>query len=396
MMPFMKAPTVVTGLEAFLAAPPPGLARARLGLLCNQASVDPRLRHARDLVAKAAGRRLAALFSPQHGIFGEQQDNMMESAHGTDPVLGIPVYSLYADVRRPTAEMFAGVDVLLVDLQDVGCRVYTFITTLRYCLEEAARLGKKVVVLDRPNPVGGAVEGNLLLPSLRSFVGAHRLPMRHGLTTGELARLFCAEGGIDADLEVVPLAGWRRRLLFPGTGLPWVAPSPNMPTPDTALVYPGQVLLEGTLLSEGRGTTRPFELCGAPWIEPAPLCAALRRRRLPGALFREAWFLPTFQKWAGKVCGGLQIHVVDPRAFRPYRTTLAILAEVRRLWPDAELWRQPPYEYETERLPIDLLAGDPRIREGIDAGRSLRDLEREWQPELAAYEERAVTHHLYK
>jgi len=392
----MKPAQVVTGLEAFLAAPPAGLARARLGLLCNQASVDRRLRHARDLVAKCAGRRLAALYSPQHGIFGEQQDNMVESAHGTDPVLGIPVYSLYGEVRRPTAQMFAGIDALLIDLQDVGCRVYTFITTLRYCLEEAARLGKKVVVLDRPNPVGGAVEGNLLLPSLRSFVGAHRLPMRHGLTTGELARLFCAEGGIDADLQVVTLSGWRRRMHFPATGLPWVAPSPNMPTPDTALVYPGQVLLEGTLLSEGRGTTRPFELCGAPWIEPAPLCAALRRRRLPGALFREAWFLPTFQKWAGRVCGGLQIHVADARAFRPYRTTLAILAEVRRLWPDADLWRQPPYEYETERLPIDLLAGDPRIREGIDAGRSLRDLEREWLPELTAYEGRAASHHLYK
>jgi len=392
----MSAPRVVTGLEAFCAAPPRSLARARLGLLCNQASVDTRLRHARDLVARAAGRRLTALFSPQHGIFGEQQDNMVESAHGRDPALDVPVFSLYADVRRPTAEMLAGIDALLIDLQDVGCRVYTFITTLRYCLEEAARLGKKIVVLDRPNPIGGAVEGNLLDPSMLSFVGAHPLPMRHGLTLGELARLFAAEGGIDADLEVIPLHGWRRRMLFAETGLPWVPPSPNMPAPDTALVYPGQVLLEGTLLSEGRGTTRPFELCGAPWIDAERLCAALRRRRLPGAIFRPAWFLPTFQKWAGQVCGGLQIHVTDPRLYRPYRTTLVILAEIRRLRPDAELWRPPPYEYETVRLPIDLLTGDPRIREGLDAGRSVAALERGWARDLAAFRDRAAAYHLYR
>ncbi|HEY5998778.1 MAG TPA: DUF1343 domain-containing protein, partial [bacterium] len=383
-------------LEAFVAAPPRPLARARLGLLCNQASVDRRYRHARDLVARAAGRRLTALFSPQHGVFGEKQDNMVESAHGRDPALGIPVYSLYADVRRPTAEMLAGIDALLVDLQDVGCRVYTFITTLRYCLEEAARLGKRIVVLDRPNPIGGAVEGNLLTPAMLSFVGAHPLPMRHGLTLGELARLFVAEGGIDVELDVVPLRGWHRRMLFRETGLPWVPPSPNMPAPETALVYPGQVLLEGTLLSEGRGTTRPFEFCGAPWIDPPALCAALRRRRLPGVVFREAWFQPTFQKWAGKVCGGLQLHVTDAATFRPYRTTLALLAEIRRLWPGAELWRQPPYEYETERLPIDLLTGDARIRAGLDAGRPPAALERAWSRELAAFEARAAAFHLYR
>jgi uncharacterized protein YbbC (DUF1343 family) len=392
----MTPARVVTGLEAFRAAPPRALAKARLGLLCNQASVDAGHRHARDVVAGVVGRRLAALFAPQHGIFGEKQDNMVESAHGRDPALGIPAFSLYADVRRPTPEMFAGIDALLVDLQDVGCRVYTFITTLRYCLEEAARLGKKVVVLDRPNPIGGAVEGNLLDASMLSFVGAHPLPMRHGLTLGELARLFVAEGGIDADLEVIPLRGWRRRMLFADTGLPWVPPSPNMPTPDTALVYPGQVLIEGTLLSEGRGTTRPFEICGAPWVDPGPLCAALRRRRLPGAHFREAWFQPTFQKWAGRVCGGLQIHVTDPRAFRPYRTTLAILAEIRRLWPDADLWRPPPYEYETVRLPIDLLTGDPRIREDLEAGRPVAAMERAWSRGLAAFEDRAGRHRLYR
>ena len=392
----MAAPRVSTGLEAFLAHPPRTLAKARLGLLCNQASIDREYRHARDLLARRVGRRLTALFSPQHGIFGEQQDNMVESAHGRDPALGIPVYSLYADVRRPTAAMLSGIDALLVDLQDVGCRVYTFITTLRYCLEAAARLGVKLVILDRPNPIGGALEGNLLATSLLSFVGVHPLPMRHGLTMGELARLFVAEGRIDADLEVVRLGGWRRRMRFAQTGLPWVPPSPNMPTPETALVYPGQVLLEGTLLSEGRGTTRPFEICGAPWVDPARLCAALRRRRLPGAILREAWFQPTFQKWAGRVCGGLQIHVTDPGAYRPYRTTLAILAEARRLWPDTELWRPPPYEYETVRLPIDLLTGDPRIREGLDAGRPIAAMERAWTRDLAAFADRAANVQLYR
>jgi len=394
----MSQGRVVTGLERLVAAPPRALARARIGLLCNQASVGRGLRHARDLAARRFGRRLAALFAPQHGIFGEQQDNMVESPHGTDPVLGIPVWSLYGEVRRPSAEMLAGIDVLLVDLQDAGCRVYTFITTLRACLDEAARQGKAVVVLDRPNPVGGlGVEGTPLLPAMRSFVGAHEIPMRHGLTVGELALLFNAEGAIGADLAVVRMRGWRRRMLFAETGLPWVPPSPNLPTPDSALVYPGQVLLEGTLLSEGRGTTRPFELCGAPWLEPRALCAALRRRRLPGAAFREAWFLPTFQKHAGRVCAGLQIHVTDPPVYRPYRTTLAILHEALRQRPGAEVfWRPPPYEYEAERLPIDLLTGDPRVRERLEAGWGPGRLERSWAAGLASFRQRAAPFLLYR
>jgi uncharacterized protein YbbC (DUF1343 family) len=388
---------VTTGLERFLADPPRALGRARIGLLCNQASVDRGFRHARDLAARRFGRRLAALFAPQHGVFGEQQDNMVESPHTRDPQLGIPVWSLYGEVRRPTAEMLAGIDVLLVDLQDAGCRVYTFITTLRSCLEEAARHGKKVVVLDRPNPVGGAaVEGPPLLPALRSFVGAHAVPLRHGLTLGELALLFDAEGRIGADLSVARMRGWRRRMLFADTGLPWVPPSPNLPTPESAVVYPGQVLLEGTLLSEGRGTTRPFEVCGAPWIEPRALRDALRRRRLPGVAFREAWFRPTFQKHAGLVCGGVQLHVTDAGAFRPCRTTLALLHEALRLADGRDFWRLPPYEYETERLPFDLLAGDPRVRERLAAGWTAGRLERTWSPALADFRERAERFLLYR
>lgn len=360
---------VRTGLENFLARLPREITGARVGLLCNQASVDSGLRHGRSLFAKAFGKRLAALYAPQHGIFGEKQDNMIESAHGRDRDLDIPVFSLYSDRRRPTQEMLAPVDVLVVDLQEAGCRVYTFITTLLYCLEEAARHGKKVVVLDRPNPVGGVMEGPFLDEGMISFVGAFPMPLRHGMTMGELALLFNDRGGIGADLTVIPMKGWRRRMTFTDTGLPWVPPSPNLPTAESALVYPGQVLLEGTSLSEGRGTTRPFEICGAPWIEPEILSQALARFRLPGVTFRPLFFEPTFQKWSGTVCGGVHLHVTDPAAYRSCRASITLLREVIRLWPRRFAWRRPPYEYERKRPPFDILAGDPRIRQSLAGGR---------------------------
>ncbi len=387
---------VTTGLEHLLGSPRRWLGRGRVGLLCNQASVDSRLRHARDLLARTLGRSLTALFSPQHGIEGEKQDNMVESPHGRDSRLGIPVYSLYGDVRRPAQEMLSGLDVLVVDLQDAGCRVYTFITTLRYCLEEAARLGKKVVVLDRPNPCGGGVEGPVLRDELHSFVGAHPIALRHGLTMGELARLFNDQGRIGADLDVVPMGGWRRRMHFAETGLPWVPPSPNLPIPDSALVYPGQVLLEGTNLSEGRGTTRPFEIFGAPWIDPPALAAALRRYRLPGVVFRGCRFEPTHQKWAGEDCGGLQLHLTDRRAFLPYRTTVTILREVIRLWSKEFSWRQPPYEYERTRLPFDLISGDTALRRALEAGRAPADIVSADRHRLDRYREGAENFLLYR
>lgn len=359
---------VRTGLEMILARPPRELQKARIGLLCNQASVDSNFRHARSLFAREWGRGLRALYSPQHGLGGEKQDNMIESPHGRDRELGIPVFSLYADVRRPTAGMFDPIDVLVVDLQDAGCRVYTFITTLLYCLEAAARHGKKVVVLDRPNPVGGTVEGPFLKEGMVSFVGAFPMPLRHGMTMGELALFFNDEAGIGADLTVVPLRRWRRSMRFAETGLPWVPPSPNLPTADSALVYPGQVLLEGTSLSEGRGTTRPFEMCGAPWIEPGKLVRALARYRLPGVVFRALRFEPTYQKWAGRVCGGVQLHVTAPQDYLPCRTTITLLREVVRLWPRRFSWRRPPYEYEHRRLPFDILSGDPKVRRDLEAG----------------------------
>jgi uncharacterized protein YbbC (DUF1343 family) len=387
---------VRTGLETFLARPPKWTAAGRVGLLCNQASVDSGYRSAVSLLARQFGRRLTTLFSPQHGIWGERQDNMVESPHGRHPDLGIPVFSLYADVRRPTEEMLDRIDLLFVDLQETGCRVYTFITTLFYCLEEAARHGKKVVVLDRPNPLGGTVEGNVLTEEMISFVGTWPIPMRHGLTMGELALFFNREAGIRADLEVVPMRRWRRRMLFPDTGLPWVPPSPNLPTPDSALVYPGQVLLEGTNLSEGRGTTRPFELFGAPWISPSVLRQALERYRLPGVAFREAHFLPTHQKWEGRVCGGLQLHVTDSVAFRPYRTSLSILRETSRLWSAGFAWKRPPYEYERDRLPFDILSGDPRIRLALEEGRGPSSIQRMGLARLDRFRREAENHYLYR
>ncbi len=375
------------GLERFVETPHRWLPRgSRVGLLCNAASVDAGLRPAARLVAGAGGVGLAALFGPQHGVRADVQDDMVETPHAVDPVLGVPVWSLYADRREPADEMLRGLDALLVDLWDVGCRVYTFVWTLRLAMEACGRAGVRVVVLDRPNPLGGVVEGNPLRPGWTSFVGLEPVPMRHGLTVGELARWFVGARGVACDLEVVPLDGWRRTRLWPELGRPWVLPSPNMPTFDTALVYPGTVLLEGTTASEGRGTTRPFELVGAPWVDADDLARRLGRFGLPGAAFRPVGFEPTFQKWAGTACGGVQVHVTDPAAFRPYRTGLAVL---RALWDQGRDrgfgWRPPPYEYETERLPIHLLLGDDRLRAGIEAGADPEDLEAGWQEDLAAW-----------
>jgi uncharacterized protein YbbC (DUF1343 family) len=372
---------VVTGLEIFLQDPPAWAARARLGLLSHPAAVAADLSSAREQLAARLPGRLKILFSPQHGLRGEKQDNMIASADFLDPVLRLPVVSLYGPRLAPPADALAAVDAVLVDLQDVGTRVYTFAATLAKVMAAAAPLGKKVVVLDRPNPIGGAaVEGNLLRPEWASLVGPYPLPMRHGFTLGELARYYRGTQQLDCDLEVIPLQGWRRRDYFDATGLPWVLPSPNLPTLDGAIVYPGQVLLEGTNLSEGRGTTRPFELFGAPFLEPRRIKALLPE--LPGVILREASFEPTFHKWAGELCQGFQLHVTDRGDFKPYFTTLALLAAMRELYPEQFAWRQPPYEYENERLPIDLLTGDAAIRLGLERGLTAAELEADWQEDL--------------
>lgn len=387
---------VQTGLVRFIAAPPAWALGRRVGLLCNPASIDHRFRHARDLIHAALPGQLAALFSPQHGFHAEKQDNMVESADMRDPLLDIPVFSLYGATRVPTRRMFDLIDLLVVDLQDVGTRVYTFAYTLSYCLEAARRFHKTVVVLDRPNPINGqAAEGNCLADDCRSFVGRYPIPMRHGLTIGELARLFNTCFGIGCELEIIPMQGWNRKMYFPDTGLPWVCPSPNLPTPASALVYAGQVLWEGTNVSEGRGTTQPFELFGAPFIDIAQLRSALRRTPIPGAVLRGVVFEPTANKWQGRPCRGFQIHVIDPEAYRPYTTSLRLLQAVLRLYPDQFQWKPPPYEYEIDRLPIDLIIGDRFVRERLEQGKDIDEIAGSWQGDLEAFEEKCHSARLY-
>jgi uncharacterized protein YbbC (DUF1343 family) len=393
---------VVSGLEALARRRPRWLKDRRVGLLMHQASVTASLVSARDVLHRLCGGRLTALFGPQHGIAGEKQDNMIESPHATDGRLGIPVFSLYSATRSPTPEMLAHIDTLVVDLQDVGTRVYTFEWTTALALEACAATGKSVVVLDRPNPLGGtAVEGNLIRPGYESFVGLYPVPMRHGLTLGEMAlfvnaRLPERTRGPRCDLSVVPMEGWRRRMRFADTGLPWVLPSPNMPGLETAQVYPGQVLLEGTNLSEGRGTTRPFEVWGAPYVDTAALRARFEKRRVPGCVLRDHDFQPTFHKWHGETCHGFQIHVTDADRYRPYATTLALLQDVVAQHRDCFAWKEPPYEYVTDRRPIDVLAGDPAVREAIESGGDLRALAAAWKREIAAFQKEARAHLLYR
>jgi len=387
---------VITGLENFCQNPLSGLDGCRLGLLCNPASVDRHFRHARELIAQRYPGQLKALYAPQHGFHADKQDNMIESADGIDPVLKIPVFSLYSRTRIPTREMLEPIDVLLVDLQDVGTRVYTFIYTLSYCMEAAKAHAKKVVVLDRPNPVSGKVtEGNCVAADCTSFVGRFPIPMRHGLTIGELALLFNQQFGIDCDLEVIPLQNWRRAMYHSDTELPWVPPSPNLPTPVSAIVYPGQVIWEGTNVSEGRGTTQPFEIFGAPFIELTKLSAGLTEKQIPGVILRPISFEPTFNKWAGQPCYGYQIHVTEATAYQSYTTSLRLLQAVIRHHGGDFKWKQPPYEYEFERLPIDLIIGDSSIRQRIEEGEDIDDIASEWQEDLDAFIAQSQEFRLY-
>ncbi len=387
---------VKVGLEVFLDDTSSSLAGKRVGYLSNQASTTRGLVHGRILLQKKFGPRLTCLFSPQHGFFSEKQDNMVESADGVDAVTGLPVFSLYGLHRRPTAEMMDHLDVLLIDLVDVGTRVYTFLYTMAYCLEAAAAFGKEVIVVDRPNPVGGEkVEGNLLRPDCRSFVGLYPLPMRHGLTFGELARFINREFKLGAEVTVVPMQGWRRSMLFRDTGFPWVAPSPNMPTPETALVYPGQVLWEGTNVSEGRGTTLPFEFFGAPFWRHQEMLSRVGDTELPGCFLRPIVFQPTSGKWQGESCHGFQLHVTDPANYLPYRTSLALLQATMELHAGDFRYKEPPYEYEFERLPLDLILGDRQLREELEKGRTVAELEAGWQEELLAFDHARKPYFLY-
>jgi uncharacterized protein YbbC (DUF1343 family) len=364
--------------------------------VCNHASVDRTFRHVVDRLIQADGITLACIFGPQHGFRSDVQDNMIETPHRHDEARRVPVYSLYSETREPTSDMIRDVDVLVVDLQDIGARIYTFIYTMANCLRAAARHRIPVVVCDRPNPIGGvAVEGACLVGGFESFVGQFPIPMRHGMTIGELAALFNDHFRIGASLEIARMERWHRWMYADATGQPWVLPSPNMPTLDTAIVYPGTVLFEGTLLSEGRGTTRPFELVGAPWIDAEHFAGEMNALNLPGAYFRPAVFEPTFQKHAQRTCGGCQIHVVDREAFRPVLTGVALIQTFRRLDPSSFAWRPPPYEYEREKLPIDILAGSDVLRRQIESSTAPVDIAARWREDERGFEQVRKPYLLY-
>ena len=372
----------------------PRLRGLRVGVVANPASIDRQFHHITERLSSSNEFTLTAIFGPQHGYRSDLQDNMIETAHDEDPRRSIPIFSLYSETREPTAEMLNLVDVLVVDLQDVGARIYTFVYTMANCMRAAARAGKPVIVCDRPNPIGGTrVEGPTLEPGYESFVGQFAIPMRHGMTIGELARYF--NQWIGCELEVVTMDGYTRDTWWDATGLPWIMPSPNVPTLDTAVVYPGTVLVEGTMLSEGRGTTRPFELIGAPWADGELFAGRMNRVGLPGVHFRGVHFEPTFQKHAKKTCGGCQIHVLDRERFRPVAAGVSLIREFYGTAPDLFAWRDPPYEYEYEKMPIDILAGSPALRSQVEQQVPLAEIEASWRAGVEQFEEARRPHLLY-
>ena len=384
----MSPPIVKPGIEVLMDGDLSRLRSARVGLLVHPASVDSKLRNTCDLLIDEAGLDVTAVFGPEHGFTGSAQ-YMEAIGDEADGAYGIPLFSLYgsdAASLRPTAEALDRIDLLVCDLQDVGARYYTYAATMAGCMEACAEAGKGVIVLDRPNPINGLdVEGGVVRSGYTSFVGAFPIAARHAMTIGELAKYFNDVHSIGCDLEVVPMQEWGRAMMFADTGLPWVMPSPNMPTPDTALVYPGTCLLEGTNLSEGRGTTRPFEIVGAPWIDAGCLARELNSLDLPAAVFRPISFRPTFDKWSGVECGGVQIHVTDPQAYLPVRTGLAILETSRAADRSRFAWRSEPYEFETSIPAIDLLAGGDALRLCITEGSPVREVEAGWEEERKGF-----------
>jgi uncharacterized protein YbbC (DUF1343 family) len=387
---------VTTGLENLIAHPPEYLKGKRLGLLSNPASVDRHFHHASSLIHHFFPGQLKALFSPQHGFYAEKQDNMIESVHFMEPELNIPVYSLYHDTRIPTKEMFDLIDVLLVDIQDVGTRVYTFIYTVSFCLEKAAELNKQVVILDRPNPIGGIqVEGNLLLNKFASFVGRFPIPMRHGLTIGEISQFFNREFHLGCDLSIIPMTGWERQMYWQDTQLFWIPPSPNLPTPQSCMVYPGQVIFEGTNVSEGRGTTLPFEQFGAPFLDTKKIKSDADKL-IKGAFLRPINFEPTSGKWHGSICKGFQIHVTSKEEFKPYLSSLILMQLIIKHHKDEFKLTPPPYEYEYEKMPIDLILGSKTLREKLTRLEDLTEVSGQWSEELAEFKSLSGNYYLYE
>jgi len=387
---------ILTGLDRFREEYWKKLKGRRLGLLSNQASLDSTLTHAREIISYMLPGQLKALFGPQHGHGSEDQDNMVETSHTIDMELKIPVFSLYSKYREPLTEMLELLDVLIIDLQDVGTRVYTFASTMLNCLRAVKIAGKKVIILDRPNPLGGEIiEGNLLSPELYSFVGPFSLPMRHGFTMGELAVVFNQVFKIESDLEIIPMHGWGRKMIWHDTGLKWVMPSPNMPLSETAHVYPGQVIWEGTNLSEGRGTCRPFEIFGAPFLDTKVIRQGLAREAMKGCYLQEITFRPTFHKWEGELCRGFMIHILDYRMFRPYFTSVALLKTIVDLYRGQFRWKEPPYEYEYEMMPIDMILGNSELRKELESGEDLLGIKERWLSEKKEFIEWRKPYLLY-
>jgi uncharacterized protein YbbC (DUF1343 family) len=377
---------IMLGVEKLLGKQIDLLRGARIGLVCNQASVDHGFRHVADLFHEHPDINLTALFGPQHGIRGDVQDNMIETGHAIDKKTGRPIYSLYSETREPTEEMLRDVDIIVVDLQDVGTRIYTFVYTLANCMRAAKKFGKKVIACDRPNPIGGIqVAGVVLDPAFASFVGQFPIATRHGMTFCELGRMFNEHFGIGCEAEWVTMSGWTRELWYDDTDGPWVLPSPNIPTAATTAVFPATVHLEGTQMSEGRGTTKPFEFAGAPYIDADDFAAALTRFNFPGVYFRSCVFMPTYQKHAGQACGGVQIHVMDREAFEPVIAGIAIVKTTFDMYGDQFRWKDPPYEYEYDRNPFDLISGTSKIRKAIERGDSLEAIQASWVDPLAEF-----------
>ncbi|MDA2923264.1 DUF1343 domain-containing protein [Acidobacteria bacterium AH-259-L09] len=380
--------SVKSGLEVFLEERLDLIKGKRVGIIVNPSSVSSQLEHTLDLLFNHPEIELTTILGPQHGVRGETQDNMIEWEDYRDLMTQLPVYSLYGNRRSPAERMLANVDTVIFDLQDVGARYYTFIYTMALAMKSCRERGKSFIVLDRPNPINGIdVEGTVLDPNFSSFVGLYPLAVRHGMTVGELALYFNQEFHINCELQVVKMREWKREMFFEDTALPWVLPSPNIPTVDTSIVYPGMCLLEGTNISEGRGTSRPFEFSGAPWVEPHEMVRRLSQMDLPGTVFRPLYFVPTFHKWSKQMVGGVQIHVLNRKIFRPFRTGLALLKVYREMGEDHFQWKAPPYEYEHEKLPFDILCGTDQVRKQIEAGASLEELEESWASELEKFGE---------
>jgi uncharacterized protein YbbC (DUF1343 family) len=387
---------VKLGLERLLKEELQLLRGARVGLICNQASVDHRFHHAADLLYEDPQVDLKALFGPQHGIRGDVQDNMIETEHMVDPETGLPIHSLYSETREPTEEMLNALDLLVFDMQDVGCRIYTFAYTMANCMVAARKFGKKVLVCDRPNPINGLdTAGNVLEPEQASFVGQFAIPTRHGMTLGELAQLFNDHFKLNCELEIVKMEGWERGFWHDQTDAPWVMPSPNIPTLDSATVFPGTVHFEGTQISEGRGTTRPFELIGAPYIHAETYAKQLNDLNLPGVFFRSCIFRPTFQKHAGTSCGGVQIHVLDRGAFEPVITGVAMVKVAYDLYPKEFRWKEPPYEYVYDRNPFDVIAGTSSIRQAFQKESTIEDIQQSWAEGLSSFRRAREKYLLY-